>query len=166
MDFKPRSRDGMGDDWPITSEELAPYYDKVESYIGVFGTRGKHPEFSRRHFPAAAHTHLSGRWSHRHAQGFRGPCTVWSGTIVVRSAERAPVLILQRPAQSARLLFRDSARACRSPDPVPPRPYSRFVGRAAFIDRGVRVILRPQPHSFSFSNNPPRIAGSPSTIGG
>jgi len=39
MDFKPRSRDGMGDDWPISYEELAPYYDKVESYIGVFGTK-------------------------------------------------------------------------------------------------------------------------------
>jgi choline dehydrogenase-like flavoprotein len=38
-DFKPRSLDGMGDDWPITYDELAPYYDKVESYIGVFGTR-------------------------------------------------------------------------------------------------------------------------------
>ena len=39
MDFKPRSSDGMGDDWPISYEEIAPYYDKVESYIGVFGTR-------------------------------------------------------------------------------------------------------------------------------
>jgi choline dehydrogenase-like flavoprotein len=39
IDFKPRSVDGMGDDWPITYEELAPYYDKVESYIGVFGTK-------------------------------------------------------------------------------------------------------------------------------
>jgi choline dehydrogenase-like flavoprotein len=29
----------MGDDWPITYEELAPYYDKVEAFIGVFGTR-------------------------------------------------------------------------------------------------------------------------------
>jgi choline dehydrogenase-like flavoprotein len=28
----------MGDDWPIQYEEVAPYYDKVESYIGVFGT--------------------------------------------------------------------------------------------------------------------------------
>ena len=43
MDFKPRSRDGMGDDWPITYEELAPYYDKVESYIGVFGTKENIP---------------------------------------------------------------------------------------------------------------------------
>src|SRR2546428_892934 len=40
VDFKSRSTDGMGDDWPITYEEIAPYYDKVESYIGVFGTNG------------------------------------------------------------------------------------------------------------------------------
>jgi choline dehydrogenase-like flavoprotein len=38
VDFKSRSTDGMGDDWPIQYEEVAPYYDKVESYIGVFGT--------------------------------------------------------------------------------------------------------------------------------
>src|SRR4029077_18761319 len=28
----------MGDDWPITYQDLAPFYDKVESYIGVFGS--------------------------------------------------------------------------------------------------------------------------------
>ena len=38
MDFKPRSRDGFGDDWPLSYQEVAPYYDKVESYIGVFGS--------------------------------------------------------------------------------------------------------------------------------
>jgi len=37
-DFKPYSRDGKGFDWPITYEELAPYYDKAEELIGVFGT--------------------------------------------------------------------------------------------------------------------------------
>ncbi len=42
-DFKARSRDGMGDDWPITYEEIAPYYDKVESYIGVFGSKENVP---------------------------------------------------------------------------------------------------------------------------
>jgi choline dehydrogenase-like flavoprotein len=42
-DFQPRSKDGMGDDWPITYEELAPYYDKVESYIGVFGSKENIP---------------------------------------------------------------------------------------------------------------------------
>jgi choline dehydrogenase-like flavoprotein len=42
-DFKARSTDGMGDDWPITYEELAPYYDRVESYIGVFGSKENVP---------------------------------------------------------------------------------------------------------------------------
>jgi choline dehydrogenase-like flavoprotein len=37
-DFKPRARDGLGFDWPIGYEELAPYYDKVELLIGVFGS--------------------------------------------------------------------------------------------------------------------------------
>ncbi len=39
VDFKSRSTDGMGDDWPLSYEDVAPYYDKVESYIGVFGTK-------------------------------------------------------------------------------------------------------------------------------
>src|SRR5215467_10522043 len=43
VDFRARSTDGMGDDWPLTYEELAPYYDKVESYIGVFGTKENIP---------------------------------------------------------------------------------------------------------------------------
>lgn len=39
VDFQSKTRDGLGDDWPITYDDLAPYYDKVESYIGVFGTK-------------------------------------------------------------------------------------------------------------------------------
>ena len=42
-DFRAHSTDGMGDDWPITYDELAPYYDKVESYIGVFGSKENVP---------------------------------------------------------------------------------------------------------------------------
>jgi choline dehydrogenase-like flavoprotein len=37
-DFKPYSRDGLGVDWPMTYEDLAPWYDKVERLIGVFGS--------------------------------------------------------------------------------------------------------------------------------
>lgn len=37
-DFKARSRDGLGFDWPIGYDELEPYYTKVEMLIGVFGT--------------------------------------------------------------------------------------------------------------------------------
>jgi len=38
-DFKPRERDGLGMDWPINYEDIAPYYDKAETFIGVTGTR-------------------------------------------------------------------------------------------------------------------------------
>ncbi len=37
-DFKPKSRDGLGFDWPITYEELEPFYTKVERFVGVYGT--------------------------------------------------------------------------------------------------------------------------------
>jgi choline dehydrogenase-like flavoprotein len=42
-DFRVRSTDGMGDDWPISYDDVAPYYDKVESYIGVFGSKENIP---------------------------------------------------------------------------------------------------------------------------
>src|SRR5437868_11537851 len=38
-DFKPYSTDGLGDDWPVTYDEIAPYYDKAEGFIGVTGTK-------------------------------------------------------------------------------------------------------------------------------
>jgi choline dehydrogenase-like flavoprotein len=37
-DFKRKSIDGLGDDWPISYEDIAPYYDKVDRLIGVFGS--------------------------------------------------------------------------------------------------------------------------------
>jgi choline dehydrogenase-like flavoprotein len=43
VDFRSRSTDGAGDDWPITYDDVAPYYDKVESFIGVFGTHENIP---------------------------------------------------------------------------------------------------------------------------
>ena len=38
-DFRRKSIDGLGDDWPITYEDIAPYYDRVDRLIGVFGSR-------------------------------------------------------------------------------------------------------------------------------
>jgi choline dehydrogenase-like flavoprotein len=37
-DFKGRSRDGLGFDWPIDYTDVEPYYTKVEMLIGVYGT--------------------------------------------------------------------------------------------------------------------------------
>jgi choline dehydrogenase-like flavoprotein len=38
-DFKGKSRDGLGDDWPISYDDVAPYYDRIDDLIGVFGSR-------------------------------------------------------------------------------------------------------------------------------
>jgi choline dehydrogenase-like flavoprotein len=37
-DFKRRSIDGLGDDWPIGYEDVKPYYDTIDKLIGIFGT--------------------------------------------------------------------------------------------------------------------------------
>ena len=36
-DFKPKSRDGLGADWPMSYDDMAPYYDRTEMLIGVYG---------------------------------------------------------------------------------------------------------------------------------
>lgn len=38
-DFRPYSTDGLGFDWPISYEDVAPYYDKVERFVGQTGSR-------------------------------------------------------------------------------------------------------------------------------
>ena len=37
LDFKAKSHDGYGDDWPLEYKDLAPYYDIVEDYVGISG---------------------------------------------------------------------------------------------------------------------------------
>jgi len=38
-DFRRKTLDGLGDDWPISYDDIAPYYDRVDRFIGVFGSR-------------------------------------------------------------------------------------------------------------------------------
>ncbi len=37
-DFRRKSIDGLGEDWPITYDDMKPYYDKVDRLVGIFGT--------------------------------------------------------------------------------------------------------------------------------
>ena len=43
LDFKRGSIDGLGEDWPISYEDVKPYYDKVDKLIGVFGSNENLP---------------------------------------------------------------------------------------------------------------------------
>jgi choline dehydrogenase-like flavoprotein len=38
-DFRGKSIDGLGDDWPISYGDLAPYYDRLDRLVGIFGSR-------------------------------------------------------------------------------------------------------------------------------
>jgi choline dehydrogenase-like flavoprotein len=39
-DFKVRSLEGIGDDWPVTYEELLPFYERMDVEMNVSGTAG------------------------------------------------------------------------------------------------------------------------------
>lgn len=42
-DFKAKTHDGYGEDWPISYSDLAPYYDKVDLYLGISGHKENLP---------------------------------------------------------------------------------------------------------------------------
>jgi len=42
-DFKAKAHDGYGEDWPISYADLAPYYDKVDLYLGISGVKESLP---------------------------------------------------------------------------------------------------------------------------
>jgi choline dehydrogenase-like flavoprotein len=37
-DFRRKTLDGLGDDWPITYDDLKPYYDDLDRFVGLFGS--------------------------------------------------------------------------------------------------------------------------------
>src|SRR5258705_219583 len=42
-DFKGKTHDGWGEDWPITYADIEPYYDKVDLYLGISGHKENLP---------------------------------------------------------------------------------------------------------------------------
>ena len=54
-DFKGYSTDGHGKDWPITYQDLEPYYEKAEIFMGVCGAVENHPDLpdSKSYLPPA-----------------------------------------------------------------------------------------------------------------
>lgn len=43
-DFKGKSHDGFGEDWPISYADIAPYYDKVDLLLGISGVKENLPQ--------------------------------------------------------------------------------------------------------------------------
>ncbi len=44
LDFEANLKDGVAIDWPIRYKDIAPWYDYVESFIGVSGSRDGVPQ--------------------------------------------------------------------------------------------------------------------------
>ena len=74
-DFRRRTLDGVGDDWPIGYGELAPFYDRVDRDFGVSGIAGDPAFPARPDYPmpplpigkigetvAAAHARMGWHW--------------------------------------------------------------------------------------------------------
>lgn len=74
-DFRTRSLDGVGDDWPLGYAELAPYYDQADRDFGASGLAGDPAYPARDEYPmpplpvgswgervAAAHHRLGWHW--------------------------------------------------------------------------------------------------------
>ncbi len=53
-DFKAASRDGYGEDWPICYDDLVPYYNKIEGFLGVVGEADNIPNLPDGQFSAKA----------------------------------------------------------------------------------------------------------------
>ncbi|MGH9668473.1 MAG: GMC oxidoreductase [Bryobacteraceae bacterium] len=43
-DFKAASRDGYGENWPLSYKDLEPYYDRVDTYLGISGLKEGLPQ--------------------------------------------------------------------------------------------------------------------------
>jgi choline dehydrogenase-like flavoprotein len=103
-DFRRRTIDGVADDWPLTYEELAPYYERTDRQFGVSGLGGDPacPEGAEPPLPplpigtaalrvARAHSRLGWHWwpatnailsapvGHRHPCVQRGTCVLGCG---------------------------------------------------------------------------------------
>ena len=104
--------DGYGQDWPFSYQDLAPYYDIVERYVGISGARREQSRASRRPFPAAheddlrrsAHARASAGEvrAHRHHRPHRHPHpeSQWSLGLPLLRTVRARlhhILVLQQP---------------------------------------------------------------------
>ena len=54
-DFKAASKDGIGEDWPICYNDLIPYYEAVEDFLGIVGEKNDLPNVPDGHYVAKAY---------------------------------------------------------------------------------------------------------------
>ena len=61
-DFEANKREGIGSDWPIRYEDLAPWYDYVEDFAGVSGSRENLPYLPDSKFQPPMPMNVAEKW--------------------------------------------------------------------------------------------------------
>jgi choline dehydrogenase-like flavoprotein len=85
LDFKAASFDGFGDDWPLGYDDIAPYYDLVEDYVGVSGQAEGVYELPDGHFlPPMAMSCAETRLRNRVKASFGRTITIGRTAILTR----------------------------------------------------------------------------------
>ena len=61
-DFEANKRENVGIDWPIRYDDIAPWYDYVENYIGVSGSRENLPQLPDSAFQPPIQMNVAEKW--------------------------------------------------------------------------------------------------------
>ncbi len=61
-DFEANKKEDVGIDWPIRYDDLAPWYDYVENYIGVSGSRENLPQLPDSQFQPPIQMNIAEKW--------------------------------------------------------------------------------------------------------
>ena len=61
-DFEANKKENVGIDWPIRYDDLAPWYDYVENYIGVSGSRENLPYLPDSQFQPPIQMNVAEKW--------------------------------------------------------------------------------------------------------
>ena len=164
LDFKARSHDGYGEDWPIGYADIAPYYDRVDRLLGISGVAEHLPYlpdsiFQRPYKLNAAEVHCArrcrgmGRTRHavpgrRDHDGLvhnkyrtkcygRGACSRRAGGCDIHAAFDSPTGLIY-PAQDTAASFRTNATA----QAITVDPATGKARGVAFVDTETRRDVR------------------------
>lgn len=130
QDFKIQTRTGRGVDWPVSYDELAPFYAEVESYLGLYGNEdhvSTLPDgvYARPAKLAPAEEifkeAVESRWPERHVVSWR---------YIAPDAERTPRPLRDAQATGRLVIRHDAVVRCITTD----ERTGRTTG-AEFIDR-------------------------------
>ena len=119
-----RQRDSFGEDWPLSYEELAPYYDQVERFIGISGQAEGLPQLPDSQFlPPMALTCGEEILKKAIADRYGRTLTIGRAAVLTRALNGRPACHYCAPAGAAaapaRTTAARTAAACRGGDRPP-----------------------------------------------